>query len=64
MTKCMHIKRTDQRNIPLHINNFSFKKVCNFTYLGSLLNESNLCNLKFLKEFAKETENTMQIQNF
>jgi hypothetical protein len=41
-TKYMHVKGTDQRNIPLHINNFSFEKVCNFTYLGSLLIESNL----------------------
>jgi hypothetical protein len=26
----------------ININNFSFDKFCNFTYLGSLLNENNL----------------------
>jgi hypothetical protein len=41
-TKYVYIKGTDQRNIPLHINNFSFDKVCNFTYLGCVLNGSNV----------------------
>jgi len=39
-TKYKHIKRANQINILLHINNFSFEKVCNFVYLGSLLNVS------------------------
>ena len=41
-TKYKHIKRANQRNILLHINNFSFEKVCNFIYLGSLLTDSKL----------------------
>jgi len=38
-TKYKYIKRANQRNILLYINNFSFEKVCNFVYLGSLLND-------------------------
>jgi hypothetical protein len=41
-TKYKHIKRANQRNILLHINNFSLEKVCNFIYLDSLFNDSNM----------------------
>jgi hypothetical protein len=41
-TEYKPIKRANQINILLHINNFSFEKVCNFIYLGSLLNDSKL----------------------
>jgi len=40
--KYKHIIRANQRNILLHINSFSFEQVCNFIYLGSLLNDSKL----------------------
>jgi hypothetical protein len=63
-TNYMHVRRIDRRNILLDINNFPFEKVCNFTFVGSVLKESNLCNLKFLEGFAKETERTIQMQNF
>jgi hypothetical protein len=63
-TNNMHIRRTDWRNIFLDINNFPSEKVCNFTFVGSVLKESKLCNLKFLEGFAKETERTMQMQNY
>jgi hypothetical protein len=58
-TKYKHIKREHLSNIPLHINNFFFEKVCNFRYLVSTLNEITLYNLKFLKEFVKKFKHIM-----
>jgi hypothetical protein len=52
-TKYMHLKRTDQRNIPLHIKKMYFKKVCNFTYLPSVLNESNLMQPEISERICK-----------
>jgi hypothetical protein len=51
--KYVHIKGTDQRNTPLRINNFPFEKVCNFTYLGSLVNESNLIQPEISERICK-----------
>jgi hypothetical protein len=41
-TKYMHIQKEGSRNKrSLQINNYSFEKVNNFIYLGSILNENN-----------------------
>jgi len=52
-TKYKHIKRANQRNMFLHINNFSFDKVCNFVYLGSLLNDSKLRQSEISERICK-----------
>jgi hypothetical protein len=42
VTKYTHIQKTGPRNKrPLQINNYSFEKVNNLIYLGSMLNENN-----------------------
>lgn len=37
----------------IHINNFSFDKFCNFTYLGSLLSENNLMQHEISERICK-----------
>jgi hypothetical protein len=54
-TKYMHIQRTESRSkIPLQINYYSFQKVNNFTYLGSILNEDNQIQLEIAERIRKE----------
>jgi hypothetical protein len=53
--KYMHIQRIESRSkIPLQINYYSFQKVNNFTYLGSILNEDNQIQLEIAERIRKE----------
>jgi hypothetical protein len=52
-TKYKHIKRANQRNIPLHIINFSFEKVCDCIHLVSLLNDSKLRQSEISERICK-----------
>jgi hypothetical protein len=53
-TKYMHIQKTGSRNKrPLQINNYSFEKVNNFIYLGSMLNENNQMQFEIAERIRK-----------
>jgi hypothetical protein len=49
----MHIKRTDVRIVPQHVNNFSFQQICNFTYLGSVMSENNFMQSEIAERISK-----------
>jgi sorting nexin-29 len=53
-TKYIHIQKTGPRNkIPLQSNNYSFEKVNNLIYLGSILNENDQMQFEIAERIRK-----------
>jgi hypothetical protein len=53
-TEYMHIQKTGSRNErPLQINNYSFRKVNNFIYLGAIPKENNQMQFEIAERIQK-----------
>jgi hypothetical protein len=57
------IKRTGINDVThIKIDNFAFKNVENFNYLGSILNADNKMNIEIAETKQKATKHIMPIQ--